>query len=304
MAAGTPTVTGQPAVSYTLTADPGTWAPSDVTLTYQWRREGVDIAGATASTYAPVAADVGQTLTVQVKGVKDGYAYEKGESAPTDVIQSATSVLAYTPFVKASIQDFLSRPATDDEVTSYADQLSSGALTTNGYLTTLANSDEWLSAIVTKMYQDTLGRDPDPAGLTTWVSWLRSGRFTVAQVASLFYASDEYYTYHAGNSATSWVTLLYEKMLNREPDPAGLAGWVTYTNNPKYGRSWVAYQFFQSQESRMLRVEHLYQALLYREPDPTGWPFWTQTVLTMGDLTLAITLASSQEYWERAHVRF
>ena len=304
MTPGTPTITGGAAVSYTLTATPGAWDPADVVLTYQWRSDGTPIPGASGSTYAPVAADVGHALTFAVTGHKTDYYLTTAVSAPTDVIQSATSPLAYTPFVKASYQDFLGRPPTVDDLATQTDALSSGTLTTGSYLSSLATSDEWLSAIVTKMYSDTLDRQPDAAGLAGWVSWLRSGRFTVAQVASLFYASDEYYIDHAGNSPTSWVTLLYQKLLNRDPDAPGLAAWVTYTNDPRYGKSWVAYQFFQSPESRMFRVEHLYQTLLHREPDATGWPYWTQSVLTTGDLTLAINLASSQEYWESAHVRY
>ena len=45
--AGAPTISGSPAVTYTLTADPGTWDPADMTLAYQWRRDGVAIPGAT-----------------------------------------------------------------------------------------------------------------------------------------------------------------------------------------------------------------------------------------------------------------
>jgi subtilisin family serine protease len=210
----------------------------------------------------------------------------------------------YQPFVTASYTDFLGRAPSSSELSFQSNALATRVVTLSNYLTSLAKSDEWLSVIVTKDYADTLGRAPDAAGLSYWVGLLRSGTYTVAQVASLFYASDEYYWYHAGNSATSWVTLLYQKLLNRSPDAAGLASWVSYTNNPKYGRSWVAYQFFQSLESRMLRVEGLYQALLHREPDATGWPFWAQSLLTTGDITLAINLASSQEYWERAQARY
>jgi subtilisin family serine protease len=210
----------------------------------------------------------------------------------------------YQPFVTASYTDFLGRLPVASELSFQSNALMTGTVTLSNYLTALAKSDEWLTAIVTKDYAVTLGRAPDPAGLAYWVGLLRSGTYTVAQVASLFFASDEYYLYHAGGTPTSWVTLLYQKLLNRNPDAAGLASWVSYTNNPKYGKSWVAYQFFQSQESRMLRVEGLYQALLHREPDATGWPFWAQSVLTTGDITLAINLASSQEYWEQAHLRY
>jgi hypothetical protein len=54
----------------------------------------------------------------------------------------------------------------------------------------------------------------------------------------------------------------------------------------------------------MHRVLDLYQALLKRNPDATGWPYWTDQVLTTGDITLAINLAGSQEYDLIAQTRF
>ena len=48
-------------------------APSG-TLTYQWLRGSEDIAGATASTYAPTATDVGEVLSVQVTSDGDSIA--------------------------------------------------------------------------------------------------------------------------------------------------------------------------------------------------------------------------------------
>ncbi len=304
MTAVTPTVSGTPAVSYTLTGSPGTtpWDPADVTLAYQWRRDGVDIQGATAITYAPVAADAGHTLTVKATGSKPGYASASAESLPTATILGATSPLAYEAFVKASYQDFLGRQPTPSELATQSSLLSSQTLSTSSYLNTLSRSDEWLSAIVTKMYNDTLQRDPDPVGLAGWVTALRTNQWTVAQVASFFYASDEYYKDHAGASPSSWVTLLYQKLLHRDPDPLGLAQWVVQTG--QYGRSWVAYNFYQSDESRMKRVQSLYQTLLTRDPDPIGWSFWKEQVLSTGDLVLATQIAGSQEYWNKAHVRY
>lgn len=49
------------------------WGPAPVTLTYQWKANGVAITGAPASTYKPVAGDAGKTLTVTVTGSKAGY---------------------------------------------------------------------------------------------------------------------------------------------------------------------------------------------------------------------------------------
>jgi hypothetical protein len=275
-----------------------------VTLTYQWRRDGADIQGATSVTYSLVPADAGHHLTVAVTGSKNGYTSATLVSSPTALVTSATSALAYEAFVKASYLDFLGREATANEVSTKSSLLASGTVSKESFLSTLANSDEWLSAIVTKMYKDTLGRAPDAAGLSSWVSWLRSGRFTVAQAASLFYASDEYYLYHAGGTSTSWVTALYTKLLSRDPDAAGLTFWAAKASDPNFGKSRVAYEFYQSTESRLHRVLNLYQALLARDPDATGWPFWAQQVYTTGDIVLATNLANSTEYWLRAHQRY
>ena len=300
--AGVPTIGGSPAVTYVLTADPGTWNPADMTLTYQWRRDGVAIQGATANTYAPVASDVGHTLTVVVAGTRLGSLAASAESLPTAKIQSATSPVAYGAFVKASYQDFLGRQPSPSELAAQSSALSSGAVSKSAYLSSLSTSTEWLSAIVTKMYRDTLSRDPDPAGLANWVSWLRSGRFTVAQAASLFYSSNEYFTTAAGGSRSTWVQLLYQKLLNRSADSAGLSFWIANTGT--YGMDWVAYNFYQSSETRMRRVEVIYQTLLFREPDPSGWSFWTARVLSTGDLQLAWEVANSDEYWDKAHTRY
>jgi hypothetical protein len=56
-----PNVTGTNAVGQVQTCAVGTWLNSP-TLTHQWQRNRVDIAGATALTYTTVAADSGNRL--------------------------------------------------------------------------------------------------------------------------------------------------------------------------------------------------------------------------------------------------
>jgi putative cell wall-binding protein/peptidoglycan/xylan/chitin deacetylase (PgdA/CDA1 family) len=68
-----PTVSGTAKVGQVLTATVAPWAPAPVDLTYQWNAAGVAIAGATALTYTPVAADVGKAITFTVNGTKAGY---------------------------------------------------------------------------------------------------------------------------------------------------------------------------------------------------------------------------------------
>ncbi|WP_307072756.1 carboxypeptidase regulatory-like domain-containing protein [Arthrobacter pascens] len=85
-----PTITGTAKVGLTLTAVPGTWGPAPVTLTYGWKANGVTIIGATASTYKPVAANYGKTITVTVTGTKSGYTTTAKTSAATATVAAGT----------------------------------------------------------------------------------------------------------------------------------------------------------------------------------------------------------------------
>ncbi|MDF9752817.1 hypothetical protein M2428_004295, partial [Arthrobacter sp. ES3-54] len=93
-----PTLTGTAMVGSTLTAVPGTWGPAPVVLAYQWKANGVVIAGATAATYKPVAADAGKTLTVTVTGSKSGYTTVSKTSAATAAVAKGSLVTA-TPTI-------------------------------------------------------------------------------------------------------------------------------------------------------------------------------------------------------------
>ncbi|NTG07145.1 hypothetical protein [Rhizobium rhizogenes] len=62
-----PAITGTAQVGQTLTATNGTWTGSPTpTYTRQWKADGADISGATATTYVPVSGDVGKVITVTV----------------------------------------------------------------------------------------------------------------------------------------------------------------------------------------------------------------------------------------------
>lgn len=61
-----PVISGNQWQGQVLTTTNGTWTNSPTTFTYQWRRGGVDIGGATSSTYTLVAADRGASITCDV----------------------------------------------------------------------------------------------------------------------------------------------------------------------------------------------------------------------------------------------
>lgn len=96
-----PVVTGTPAVGATLTADPGVWTPSGVTLAYQWFRGDRKVVGATASTYAVTTADLHKRLTVKVTGSETGYRSASRFSKPTARV-SYPALTAVKPVISGS----------------------------------------------------------------------------------------------------------------------------------------------------------------------------------------------------------
>jgi hypothetical protein len=93
-----PTISGTAQNGQTLTATNGTWTNSPASYAYQWKRAGVPIAGATASTYVPVQADVGSTLTVSVTATN-----ASGSGTATSAPTSAVIDIAPTINTAASI---------------------------------------------------------------------------------------------------------------------------------------------------------------------------------------------------------
>jgi hypothetical protein len=89
-----PSIPGTPKEGTLVTATTGTWSGTNITFTFQWRRcdtagnNCASIAGATAQSYTPVAADVGGTLRIAVTATNAG-----GSTTATSN-QSATVVAA------------------------------------------------------------------------------------------------------------------------------------------------------------------------------------------------------------------
>lgn len=87
---------GTPTVGEELNVSAGTWLPTPTSYSYQWKRNGNVISGATNPNYEMQAADTGESLTVDVSGVLTGYAQEKQTSAAVvpagQVMAGATDV--------------------------------------------------------------------------------------------------------------------------------------------------------------------------------------------------------------------
>jgi hypothetical protein len=106
---GRPTVTGTAKVGSNLTANPDLagWTPMPTTVTYQWLRNGIPIAGATGSTLALTTADADACIAVSVTGNKAGYAALTQTTdcrmVTRETLVGTTPVITGTPKLGASL---------------------------------------------------------------------------------------------------------------------------------------------------------------------------------------------------------
>jgi len=265
---------------------------------------GTPIEGCEAVAVADGAASCTTSFATGVNGdvvaTYSGTDVLKGSASAGHPFSVALPNTADEAWVRAAFEDFLDRAPTESELASAVGRLGAGT----GRATVareLSTSEEWIRVSIRRFYADTLGRQPDAAGLAFWVNKVRSGNRTLESVGAEFYSSSEYYR-KAGGTDEAWIANLYDKVLHREPDAAGLAFWIGRTE--ARGRRYVATQVYGSAESRRDRVAVLYQALLGRAPDPSGLAFWSDRIATTGDLALSVHLVVSSEYANRAQVRF
>ncbi|MEM6477429.1 MAG: DUF4214 domain-containing protein [Pseudomonadota bacterium] len=150
------------------------------------------------------------------------------------------------------------------------------------------------AAQVARLYQATLDRAPDRAGHSGWTEALEEGAASLQEIADGFVLSTEFQTRYGGATEADFVTLLYENVLGRAPDAAGLAGWTALLDDGAMGRNEVVLGFSESPEFIALTqadalpfsragyradwsddVYRLYRATLDRAPDPGGFLGWT-----------------------------
>ena len=88
-----PSITGTPTVGSTLKVAPGTWSNSP-SLTYQWLRNGVPIAGATSSSYKVLPSDSTQQLGAVVTATKTGFQTASAATANVTIAKMTSTTTA------------------------------------------------------------------------------------------------------------------------------------------------------------------------------------------------------------------
>lgn len=145
-----PVISGTATEGFTLTTTNGTWTESP-TFAYQWKRGGVAIGGATATTYLLVAADAGFSITCTVTATATG-----GSSSATSNIIGPINGTDSTPdafFFTDTTSVVVSSTQTSNTITVAGINTSAAVSVTGG--TYSKNGGAYTSAAGTALVGDT-----------------------------------------------------------------------------------------------------------------------------------------------------
>jgi uncharacterized protein GlcG (DUF336 family) len=99
-------------------------------------------------------------------------------------------------------------------------------------------------------------------------------------------------------ATTQFVTQLYQDLLQRAPDPGGLAYFSSFLDQKLRTRAQVGLMIYDSAESHTDQVQDAYNLFLNRSADPGGLGFFTNLLAGGGSIQqVDATIAGSPEYF-------
>jgi Domain of unknown function (DUF4214)/Bacterial Ig-like domain (group 3) len=169
-------------------------------------------------------------------------------------------------FICALYQDVLGRPADAAGLATFTGQLSAGT-SRSTVAEELLTSTEYRQDLITSYYQQYLGRPADAGGIATFLTLFSQGA-SAGNIQAAIIGSAEFAN-RSGGSDGGFVAALYQDLLNRPVDAAGLA---TFTGQLATGttRRAVVEELLTSTEYRSDLIASYYQTYLDRPADGGG----------------------------------
>lgn len=158
-----------------------------------------------------------------------------------------------------------------------------------------------LDGQIKRVYLAHLRRDPDNAGFTFWLNQRANGLSLLAMINE-FQSSAEFVRIYGSLNNTQFVTLIYNNVLGRNPDSAGLAHWKGLLDGGT-SRAEVTEGFIESTEFVRITgtdapystaegsIRRLYLAFFGREGASSDVAYWT------GKYSGGTTLISIADYF-------
>ena len=186
--------------------------------------------------FAPVSAGVAQlnaigldegTHSVTAKYL-GGLAQPPSTSAAVEVVvRDAIQCADFTDdgdgaVVRLVYLELLERCPDEDGYDYWVDQLDGGT-SPEVFARQISNTEEARKVVADDGYQTILDRDGSDEELTFWAGYLRTHRYDTMLAA--IGNSPEYWA-ASGSTNNGFVTRTYQRLLERDPEPAGLTYWV------------------------------------------------------------------------------
>lgn len=196
--------------------------------------------------------------------------------------------------VRRAFRDVLKREPTERELRRYGARMEEDGWTESDirrdlrersdYRTSSRSSSD-VDRIIRRAYQDILDREPDTEGLRGYRRAMIDDGWTEQQLREELRKSPEY-ARQQERSAERVVRRVYREVLNREPDPQGLANFRNQIMNHGWDESDVRDAIKKSPERRELTraqaedvVNRAYRAVLRRDADKGGMQGFVDRVL-------------------------
>jgi hypothetical protein len=264
--------------------------------------EGTDSAGNPASVDA-AAYPCPPTAAQQTDGVTCGIGVGDlaGELAEAQIsFETPTSPPSCTEsgdarFVCALYSDLLKR-APDAGGLAYWEAQLAGGTSQSQVVLDMLTSAEYRNALVENYYKTFLGRAADPGGLSFFDGELSQGASDQSVMEGIL-GSPEFYA-DSGGTPGGFVNALYEHLLGRSPDAAGLSYWEDQLAGGADGGA-VAGGILSSAEYQADFVRAQYTFLLKRDADPAGLSYWEDQLAGGASYESVIAgIAGSTEYYD------
>ncbi len=250
------------------------------------------VSGASASALPTV---IGTTLAGTIAG---GTVLSTDASSPVDVQATLYSADEYfkgagggtvNGFIDALYRDILGRPSDVFGRAKWASQLQSGTSRFQVAKTILSTGEAYATKVA-RWYQSDLGRTTpldqlknDP-GVLGWAADLLNGTGENTVRAAIL-SSDEIFNRN-GRNATKYVNNIYQLVLGRDGEPAGVAGWANQINRGA-SRYDIVKGILASAEARQTSVARFYINVLRRTSTlaqlkvDAGVQFWASLLTTV-----------------------
>jgi VCBS repeat-containing protein len=235
------------------------------------------------------------TVTVMAQDSHGGV----GTGNLTVTVQAAADEVLY---VRRLYADLLNRDADAGGLTFWVQGLRQG-VSRDQVADGIWRSGEHRGMQVDAYYNTYLHRASDPAGRDYWVKAFLAGA-TEIDIEQGFLTSGEYRATHTTDA--SYLAGLYQDVLGRTPDSAGLAYWTqtlqSLVSAGAGGRDVIARNFLTSGEAYLQVLDRYYADYLGRSPDSAGAQSWLNGLehSAFSLESVAIGILSSDEYFHRS----